>query len=562
MASNSEHDEPAFIADKSYQKGNYEEALQQLEIVEAAVGANNKLQHNKALIKFMQSGMADVNSFVETLCGVLGVKFPEIDNIDCNNPFHVYNYAVFLYHATYYSKCTCLLDKLLLNFSNIKDKMLKKHIVMLSIETNLCCYKPDRTLDIARKYSDVLLGTSELTILFERAMCRASLMKGRKPKQSLKQDIIENLFITAHEQLLNNDKVGAMNTLMKYKTIKHNYNYKTQGEEIWPALKNNLGIIYLSINKYFLAKINFQEALKEHLKSVETMGNLKFFTSKDRPLYVYNLGLSLLAANLPEGAFECFTEASQSYPNNARIWLRLAECCVKRCCKNEGSRYIQKLIGNGRHTRFFIYKEKLIRNPNPEVPSLSLEFALHCLETASIILSKHDQPQDLDKPFIELPPTRPISWRQRSFLVHSIIILQAYILLYMGNFEATLKTCREILTQHDVGNGHKALAHIYAADALNNLGRQKDAVDHLHPQVMQSLTSSLPSHIKESIDVAFLGKMADIHIRSGNLENARMMLLPLHTPDLLPLQIYLMLLSADLKTRQNFLRSRMRLTPL
>jgi len=43
---------------------------------------------------------------------------------------------------------------------------------------------------------------------------------------------------------------------------------------------------------------------------------------------LYNLGIQLLFAGRPNTAFECLVESLQCYHTNARLWLRLAECCI------------------------------------------------------------------------------------------------------------------------------------------------------------------------------------------------------------------------------------------
>lgn len=559
-------EEPVIAAHQAYLIGDYNTALQHLNKLEAAVGPDHKrVKHNKALVEFMQTNMLDIEKFTNTICEILGVNFPEIDELDVNSPIHLYNYAVLLYHSRYYYQCAVLLEKLLTCTctNSYKDQKLLQHAVVLLMESTLCRRTADKTLEIAKVHGDIFEGNSELSLLFERLVNRANLMLGNKKKITLKPDRIENLFIISHEQHLNNDAIEAINILSQYKNIKYNYDFKNQGEDIWAALNNNLGVIYLTLRKPFLATKYFQVAVKEHFRVMDSEDGDRLITCKDRPLYIYNLGISLLAANKPEGAFECLVEAARHYPNNPRIWLRLAECCVKKCCSEEAQQYKVKKLGSGPHRRILLAKENAEHYSSSDesfaIPTLSLEFAALCLRNAMSLLQNEEPPADVSTVQIQVPPCPPINWKQRGYLMNSILILQTYVLLNLQDPLAALICANELLKQQDVAQSHKALAHIYAAEALINLDRVSEVNDYLNPKVIHELTANLPAQLRDMIGVSVWAKAAVCNILKGDLVTARNILLQINSPRVLPLQMYLEMCTGNIKNCHVILRE-LRLT--
>lgn len=558
MANSKDRDEPIILAHQSYLKKDYTAALQHLTEVDNLTGNSNKrVQHNKALVEFMSSDMKSLDKFKKSIAQLVGVTFPDIEISDFSCPFMIYNYSVILYHLRYYYQCTVLLEKLL-GAKNIKDAKLLQQVTLLLMEATLCRRTYDKTLEVATNHGDSLKSNNEVGELFERLVSRAQLLLGQKVKLNLKQDSIENIFVIAQQQYLNGDVKESAETLGQYKTLKYTYDFKTQGEDIWAAINNNLGVIYLSIKKPFLASKYFQHAVKEHFKAMESDDTERLIVCRDRPLYVYNLGLALLAANNSDGAFECLVEAARHYPNNPRIWLHLAECCVKKCCSEESQQFTVKKLGSGPHTRILLAKENKEKYSTSgesfAIPSLSLEFAALCLRNAETLLPNQDVPSDVNAPLIQAPPGPPINWKQRSELKNSTFVLQSYVLLHLQDPLSALMSANELLSQPDVSNSHKAWAHIYAAEALINLDRITDAVEHLHPPMIHELVSVLPYQMRDMIAVSVWAKAAVCHILRGDLVTARKILLQINSPRVLPLQMYLEICTGNIENCHTILR--------
>lgn len=558
MANTKDHDEPVIAAHQSFMKKDYSSALQHLNELENLAGTTNKrVQHNKAVVEFMSSDMKNLDKFKKSIALLTSVTFPDIEINDTCSPFLLFNYAVVLYHSRYYYQCVVLLEKLLAS-KTVKDSKLLQQATLLLMEATLCRRTYDKTLEVAKNYGELLKADNEVSDLFERLVSRAHVLLNHNTKLNLKPDSIENVFILAQQQYLSGDVKEAANMLGQYKTMKYNYDLKTQGEDIWAAINNNLGVIYLSIKKPFLASKYFQHAVKEHFKAMESEDSERLIACKDRSLYVYNLGLALLAANNSEGAFECLVEAARHYPNNPRIWLHLAECCVKKCCSDEAQQFTVKKLGSGSHTRVLLAKEgKEKYSTSGEsfaIPSLSLEFAALCLRNAVTLLPNQDPPSDVSAPLIQAPPGSPINWKQLCELKNSTFVLQSYVLLHLQDPLAALCSANELLSQTDVSNSHKAWAHIYAAEALINLDRITDAVEHLHPPMIHELVSVLPYQMRDMIAVSVWAKAAVCHILRGDLVTARKILLQINSPRVLPLQMYLEICTGNIENCHTILR--------
>ena len=130
---------------------------------------------------------------------------------------------------------------------------------------------------------------------------------------------------------------------------------------------NNLASVHFAIQKYNISSLYFQKTLAENNKFVEmclrsasssqseakesdfnnnsnnddcfALAHLNFTTEKcanhlnrhlmnKRYEIMYNLGVSLLFSKQPVSSFECLYQISDVFNQNARLWLRLAECCV------------------------------------------------------------------------------------------------------------------------------------------------------------------------------------------------------------------------------------------
>ena len=98
---------------------------------------------------------------------------------------------------------------------------------------------------------------------------------------------------------------------------------------------NNIGVLHFQLGSARLGSFYLARALDLSLSLYHTSGampltrpSLSTFTSDCRPQLLYNNGLSRLWNGHPDTAFWCLQGAAALYTQDARVWLRLGECCV------------------------------------------------------------------------------------------------------------------------------------------------------------------------------------------------------------------------------------------
>lgn len=113
---------------------------------------------------------------------------------------------------------------------------------------------------------------------------------------------------------------------------------------------NNLALVHYSMHKFNLSCLYLQKSLNENLKfmqklientsdddynnntSTDTINFKVDYLSKilmnRQNEILFNMGISYLLSKQPLNAFECLYKLVDVYKSNARLWLRLAECCI------------------------------------------------------------------------------------------------------------------------------------------------------------------------------------------------------------------------------------------
>ena len=99
---------------------------------------------------------------------------------------------------------------------------------------------------------------------------------------------------------------------------------------------NSLGCIHMKLRKPKLALLYFSKAYETISAQTHPDDDsisrpteaVTFYASQRKSEVLFNMGLALLASNLPAQALECFLECSGLMKGNARYWYRLAQCYV------------------------------------------------------------------------------------------------------------------------------------------------------------------------------------------------------------------------------------------
>ncbi|XP_060561318.1 CCR4-NOT transcription complex subunit 10-like, partial [Ruditapes philippinarum] len=312
--------------------------------------------------------------------------------------------------------------------------------------------------------------------------------------------------------------------------------YTDKGECLTVMHYNNLGCIHFHLRKHNLGAFYFRKAIQENENVVREMrrstdqqnrqhGGTKSLSG--RPLHclgmsrhfelMYNMGIQLLHCGKALPAFECLIEAVQIYQINPHLWLRLAECCIMAYRENnEDDRKLQKRqeviqgsVGSGVH-------RKLILGPGvnqdknsvgtPAIPAATLEFASLCLRNALLLLpevtaettaaeqneDKEDGKLGTEPILVQAPPGNPMRTQEVHNLRCSVLCASSYVALCLNDYTMALQYAETLLKQPKLSGAQSYLAHMYMGEALVALDRIADGIQHLNPELVTDISTTLP----------------------------------------------------------------------
>ncbi|XP_077289770.1 CCR4-NOT transcription complex subunit 10 [Arctopsyche grandis] len=563
----SESTDGGLLALRAFKSAEYSECSAHLK---ALAGTNagavesardRRIAFNLAVAEFYTGGRRDVATFRERLWRLRGHPWPvavgpeesgDGDDVAAEAALH-FSCALLLHQARQFAQARRLLERVAAARDRITDPQLASHSILLLMEVYLCCRMPDRVIALADQVFTHFQGRPpECTDLLKKLTLRAHLMNRRKfiPQSSVQS--MDWLFLKAHQQYVNGNFQGAIATLGQYKQFQDLKSPNT--DDVWAALNNNLGVLYSAMKKHNLSVKYMQQALREHLQFASE-NNSKINAAKDRPLYVFNLGVSLLKANRPEDAFECLVEATRHYPNNPRIWFRLAECCVIHYNKSSRQENIVCKLGSGPHAKLMPGHNKdkyVISGESYAIPTLTLEFAALCLMNATTLLPFKEPSADCT---FQAGPSCPMNYAQYCDVRNSVLLLYSYVSLRLNDPTTTLDHCAKLLCHSGPGSpGQCALAHLYSAEALISLDRITEAIEHLNPTIINGFTMKMSTASQDIIGFAMWLNNAVCHAIRGDLVMARNILQQINSPRALPLQLYLEMCTGNIDNCRVLLR--------
>lgn len=552
--------DPSVLALREFKAGKYEECLKHLNELTIHLKQNKRVLFNKAVTEFYLGQMKNVDAFRKYIVQVTGQQWPAANVNEIKSPtdcIAFYSYAVLLYHTRHYAQAFTILEKLFTFKDQITDGSLACGIVLLLMEVSLCRRLPEKIGFFGVQSIKLFHKFPEYSDLFEQLKLRSSLMNRKQLLPPSNFQSIEWLFLRAHQQYINGDIQGAVMTLSQSRQIPNSQLKNPDADNILAPINNNLGVLYSAIKKNNFSIKCMQEALKEHTKTLEGEKATKMTTTKDRPLYAFNLGVALLRANRPEDAFECLVEAARHFPNNPRIWLRLAECCVIYYTRVNRQEIVVRKISSGPHAKLIpgpINKDKYATSSESyAIPTLSLEFAALCLMNAVTLLPLLDPPPEFDQFSFQVAPSSPLNYKQYCNLRNSVLLLYTFVCLRLSDPTSALYHCTALLVRPGSPT-QRALAHLYAAEALIGLDRISEAIDHLNPTVIHDIATKINSGAQDTLGVAVWLNGAVCHAVRGDLITARNILLQINSPRALPLQLYLEMCAGNVDNCRALLR--------
>ncbi|XP_063704353.1 CCR4-NOT transcription complex subunit 10 [Culicoides brevitarsis] len=491
---------------------------------------------NKSVSEYFKN---DFKQFRRVINEITGLDERGYDNIGeiLDLPAY-YNHALLLFHERNYQNALKVIKAVLLDIDKLDEKLLQKAGLLgvnLYLETNnfkaaddllsilnvkfggICKEILNVDVDDEDVYSEN--SSEKLDVekpdnpmedfrrVFRLTMNRSNMLNG-KIVVIPNRETAEYCILKAHKYYLGHDYQMAAKEMAK--TFKNEpITMLKQGEDQNVCIANNMGLIHFNVRHFALAARFFQNSLKfdqagcdEVAKSLKNQLPLYCVGATKRTEILYNLGLSLLHLERPKHAFECFLVPLQSYQNNPRLWLRLAESCImvhRQALKEKEPKHIvSEVIGSGAHRKYILSPaiSKYIPNAHQSfaIPSPTIEFANLCLRNAQTLIEHHSnvlksmkkQPETIDEG-IPCDPSRPLTLEAFEKLKIAVLSAYSYVLLSIGDYIMALKYAKELLNLENVPESYVVLGHLYAAEALIMMNKPAEACMYLEPKFIKDL---------------------------------------------------------------------------
>ncbi|XP_078007348.1 CCR4-NOT transcription complex subunit 10 isoform X5 [Phascolarctos cinereus] len=536
----------AFVA------GNYEACLQHLACLQDINKDDYKIILNTAVAEFCKNEQTTTDHLRATLNQLknqVHSAVEEMDGLDdVENSMLYYNQAVILYHLRQHTEAISVGEKLYQFIEPFEEKFAQA-VCFLLVDLYVLTYQAEKALHLLAVLEKMISQgnnhrngrnnesgnttgkegsnhKADSGALIEAAKSKIHQYKVRayiqmKSLKACKREIksvmntagnsAPSLFLKSNFEYLRGNYRKAVKLLNSANIAEHPGFMKT-GECLRCMFWNNLGCIHFAMGKHNLGIFYFKKALQENdtvcaqLGAGSTDPGKKFsgrpmctlLTNKRYEL-LYNCGIQLLHIGRPLAAFECLIEAVQVYHSNARLWLRLAECCI---AANKGTSeqetkglpskkgIVQSIVGQGYHRKIVLASQSIQNavyndGQSSAIPVASVEFAAICLRNALLLLPEDQQDpkqengskashqmgggaenaesqetcssksHDGDK-FIPAPPSSPLRKQELENL--------------------------------------RFLGHLYAAEALISLDRISDAITHLNPENVTDVSLGISSN--------------------------------------------------------------------
>ncbi|KAL7642173.1 UNVERIFIED_CONTAM: hypothetical protein RMT77_006734 [Armadillidium vulgare] len=297
------------------------------------------------------------------------------------------------------------------------------------------------------------------------------------------------------------------------------------------AFNNNMGILYASMQMPTVGAtyirnslLAFDKEMKEYSPDNNPLTCSLYMNNYSTGIKIlYNLGLTLLMKEKYEYAFGHFLEVAKFFPNNPRLWFRMAECCIgshRKALESENDDIDLHTadLGRGRSKNILMKpiinpnakkSKESVENLNEISPEASLEYARVCLKKALLLIPENASPQVLTEEqeatgvlpeLYPSGPSCPMKGVQIIKMKLRILACSAYVALCLDDFNAALKEAQLVLsTEPQLPQGDPVIrlhGHLYAGEALIHLGRISEALTHFDPKLLTGVELEPQSQIK------------------------------------------------------------------
>ncbi|XP_058815809.1 CCR4-NOT transcription complex subunit 10 [Topomyia yanbarensis] len=518
-----------------FQKADYPSCLQTLHKLQKSQESNPKVIHNRAVAEFYISDLRRYDQFRKTMAQITELV-GEIQSVDVKHPelaAAYVNQAMVLYHFKQPLAALKIMLAVMNHFDQLDDYLLRKagiftvHLLldtnqprkangllgMLQARLNIRVQEilnsddeDERPVDNESRKDISEIQFEEFRKEFRLILIRSNLLNGKKNFLIPGEDTSEYSVLKGHQYYLGNDYQMAAKELSK-RFVNDPIQVQVHGEDQNTCLANNMGLIHFAVKHYALAARFFQQALlfdqaatnKSSTEKVEG-SPLYCVGATKRPEIFYNHGITLLYLQRPSEAFECLLVVLNSYHNNPRLWLRLAECCImvhqqdqKEQNKNPLTVFLRR--------KYFQKRPFNSEEQSTAIPSTTLEFASLCLRNAVTLIEYHtrelakqtemsDKPVSWDKLYEGAPcnPCKPLKPANLEKLRIATFSAYSYVLLSLGEFTLALKYAQQMLAINELPETYHTLGSLYSAEALVMLNRIPEALVYLDPKRMKDFT--------------------------------------------------------------------------
>lgn len=343
---------------------------------------------NKSVTEYFKNDYKQFKKLINDVTGMNEKGYDKIGDIgDC--AAH-YNHALILYHERQYESSLKVIRVVLQDMDKLDEKLLQKAGLLgvnLYLETNqyeaadkLLAILNVKFGGICKEILDVVEDVEveeeekpkpekpdnpmeDFRRVFRLTMLRSNMLNG-KIVVVPNEETAEYGILQGHKYYIGHDYQMAAKELAK-KFKNEAVTVTKQGEDQNVCIANNMGLIHFNVRHFALATRFFQKALKFDQASCDFLSKgfdaqipLYCIGASKRTEILYNLGLALLHLERPKHAFECFLVPLQSYQNNPRLWLRLAESCImvhKESIKEkEPKNIVASVVGSGIHRKYIL----------------------------------------------------------------------------------------------------------------------------------------------------------------------------------------------------------------
>ena len=451
------------ICKKLFSESKYAECLKVLTKLKDASSwgpaITAKLQCNSLVVelhknKFVASSLDNLDRVIKTVSQSFNAGV--VKDMNGSELILLYNISLVCFYLQKYDTCIMFLDKLFngkmadgsmpvgptrLDLMNC-DFDLKYNVALLWCEACI------RSIDKAEN-SHTVLAWLETKLASEKATCKETkllidklwnrvhliktnlyLLNGNM--KACKKDIrslsstfnhgVPAAFIKSNYEYVRKSFIKSMKVLQ----IQQYRPFTETGECIPMMYYNNLGCLHYRMGKPALGIHYSKRAFSELEKMQASKSNKKenknnshnvanscslYSASALRSFELhYNLGMQLLAADMPDQAFESFFNAVQLYYCNPKLWFRLAQCCIAKYRKterdnNEADDIHFESVGQGIHHKLVLtsrsVKSHLFSDESQcagrggadiqsaAFPAASLGFGALCIENALMLITKY-----------------------------------------------------------------------------------------------------------------------------------------------------------------------------